>query len=1128
MAADELAIPDEKDGSSQPFPAVEFHVHAQARERYELDSRLFALDHNRLVIEFRRIQKLAEQLQQDSAAPEKVQAGLLYGMGLEHLIFFKVIRLYRNQINPRLMENVREALQAAMGPQTLDEVLTRFNSLLPDQGHYEGERILLDEEVDGVLKRDLLIEELTITWLANRNPACEPYSDLFDEAELVDKTKFSQVFQILEDWFQDQPPFGSENLPLLDLLQSPIGHAPESIPDQLEYIREHWGSLLGDHLRDLLRGLDMIREETKQRGLGPGETYVPDFGIGDVEYERYSKDSEWMPRVVMIAKNTLVWLDQLSKQYEREIRTLDQVPDEEIELLAQRGFTALWLIGLWERSDISRTIKHWCGNPDAESSAYSLKGYDIMHQIGGYEAYENLRNRCWQRGVRLASDMVPNHTGLDSPWLKEHADWYVQSEHSPFPSYQFESGDLSQDQEITIQIEDHYFSRDDAAVVFKHYDHRNGQSRFIYHGNDGTSMPWNDTAQLNYLNPEVREAIIQTILHVARQFPIIRFDAAMTLAKRHIHRLWFPEPGSGGDIPSRSNFGLTRDEFDAQIPNEFWREVVDRVAEEVPDTLLLAEAFWMMEGYFVRTLGMHRVYNSAFMNMLKMEENSKFRGMIKATLDFDPRILQRYVNFLSNPDEETAVAQFGKGDKYFGVTTLMITLPGLPMFAHAQVEGFEEKYGMEYRRAYWEETPDQQLVDRHEHEIFPLVKKRYLFAGAENFRLFDFVTNHGVNENVMAYTNRVGDERALVLVNNAYESVSGHINGFIDVTRPEGGSIQGNLLDALDLSGTGVVAFKEQRSGLTFLRTIPRLGQEGFYAALQGYESQVFLDFRVLDKRDAHWRALEQHLNGRGVQDLEEAVFELKRQPVQEAFERLLQPEFIEAARAGSLDEEQLRRLREYHSEFFKVLDSYFETDRLSKAWSARKHYLESMLKISLAMTLKSLLKDIPKDLGSGILAAQVDDKQLRVALYIMGTVELVSVIVSLSGVDPGAKHLKLDAFRSGDFPEIKINDVEIDPEGLTYALMRTDLSSTRTFLKTFEDDWVSGFLQINKHEGTNWYQGEMMEAWLAWLAVAVLTIGEDKTTAFGMLRMAWESHKDSEYSLDKFLGLLKEALELG
>ena len=156
----------------------------------------------------------------------------------------------------------------------------------------------------------------------------------------------------------------------------------------------------------------------------------------------------------------------------------------------------------------------------------------------------------------------------------------------------------------------------------------------------------------------------QTIIGVARRFPIIRFDAAMTLTKRHYQRLWFPEPGTGGDIATRSEYGLTKAEFDRAFPEEFWRNVVDRIAAEVPDTLLLAEAFWLMEGYFVRTLGMHRVYNSAFMNILRDEDNAKYRVLIKTTLDFEPEILKRYVNFMNNPDEKTAAEQFGKGDKY--------------------------------------------------------------------------------------------------------------------------------------------------------------------------------------------------------------------------------------------------------------------------------------------------------------------------------------------------------------------------------------------------------------------------------------------------------------------------------
>jgi hypothetical protein len=86
----------------------------------------------------------------------------------------------------------------------------------------------------------------------------------------------------------------------------------------------------------------------------------------------------------------------------------------------------------------------------------------------------------------------------------------------PFPSYTFNGPDLSTDSQVGIFLEDHYYNRTDAAVVFKRVDRKTGEERFIYHGNDGTSMPWNDTAQLDYLNPEVREAVIQTILHVTQ------------------------------------------------------------------------------------------------------------------------------------------------------------------------------------------------------------------------------------------------------------------------------------------------------------------------------------------------------------------------------------------------------------------------------------------------------------------------------------------------------------------------------------------------------------------------------------------------------------------------------------
>ncbi|MEO6922848.1 MAG: alpha-amylase family glycosyl hydrolase, partial [Bryocella sp.] len=551
-------------------------------------------------------------------------------------------------------------------------------------------------------------------------------------------------------------------------------------------------------------------------------------------------DQAWMPTVVLMAKSTYVWLEQLSKKYGRHIHRLDHIPDEELQLLNDRGITGLWLIGLWERSVASRTIKRLRGHHDAVASAYSLKEYDIAEDLGGNTAYEHLRDRAARFGLRLASDMVPNHMGIDSPWVIDHPDWFVSRPHSPFPSYSFNGPDLSTDSRVEIKIDDHYYDQTDAAVAFRLRHHSDGSTHYIYHGNDGTTFAWNDTAQLDYSKAYVREHVMQVILHVARLFPIIRFDAAMVLAKRHVQRLWFPLPGAGGSIPSRAENAMSQEEFDALMPHEFWREVVDRVAVEVPGTLLLAEAFWLLEGYFVRTLGMHRVYNSAFMNMLRDEENAKYRSYLKKTIEFDPDILKRYVNFMSNPDERTAIDQFGSQDKYFGVATLLATLPGLPMFGHGQIEGYTERYGMEYKTAKMEEWPNEGLVDRHVREIAPLLKNRHIFAESVHFVMYDFWNGSGtVNENVFAYSNRNGGQRALILYNNSYGQTDGTIHnsvGFMD--KGSGDMRQRSLADGLGLPWDDrlILAYRDSAAGLWYLKRASEVQEKGMHFALRGYQ----------------------------------------------------------------------------------------------------------------------------------------------------------------------------------------------------------------------------------------------------------------------------------------------------
>ena len=908
---------------------MEFHISRTARERYKFAESLFSYTGNVVFANVAACREFAyrmNQVRDVEKHPElAVHAGQLYAMGLIDEASHVLMARYREQFDPEVMTSALGWFSSKVGERELDRLLLTFVEYFPGIAVIRGlqtPKQWLAGETDGTPHRAAALEELMLLWTANRNEAFKPFEELFEDKPLAEKTVYRQVTQQMPEYFATRPLIpvpDAKPMNLLDLLRAPAVGAPRSLADQLALIRKLWKPLLGDALeRFLLIAGEILREEelaiwaqfnpptdAQRRESGRQQwpsvvstAEVPVFGDQAHEYEKFSADTAWMPTTVLIAKSTYVWLAQMSKQYGRHIFRLDQIPDEELATLAHRGLNSLWLIGVWERSRASKTIKQLCGNSDAVASAYSLFDYSIAEDLGGEAAYINLRDRAYRHGLRLASDMVPNHMGIDSPWVVEHPDWFISRQDTPYPAYSYNGPDLSQDGRVEIKIEDHYFEQSDAAVVFRRRDRASGETRYIYHGNDGTSFPWNDTAQLDYLNPAVREQVIQTILHVARLFPVIRFDAAMTLAKRHFHRLWFPGPGSSGAIPSRAEYGMSQAEFDRCMPHEFWREVVDRVAAEVPGTLLLAEAFWLMEGYFVRTLGMHRVYNSAFMVMLRDEDNAKYRSVIKNTLEFDPDIMKRYVNFMSNPDERTAIDQFGKGDKCFGVAALMATLPGLPMFGHGQVEGFTEKYGMEYYRPRYDETPDHWLIERHDREIAPLLQRRWLFAESSNFLLYDFFQDSGsVDENVFAYSNRSGAERALVVYNNRYGETRGTVDFSAAYADKGAGQLrQQRLREGLGLSDNpaAVLAFRDSLTGLEYLRRAKDLAEQGLTLDLHAYHCHVFLDWRELySTAEQPWDRLSDQLNGRGVPSLHDALENLELEPVHNALRAQLDPAIV-------------------------------------------------------------------------------------------------------------------------------------------------------------------------------------------------------------------------------------------
>ena len=1170
------------------FPTYEFHISRKARDSYSFDETFFSITGDVVFSNFRAAQIFAAKMNEKkvdagkSPMPASVKdsprvlPGEINAMGLFHEVLHFVIDSYVQEINPSAFAQLEEWLKKNVGKVDFEKCSTEFVEAFPPTSVYskaESAENYLARNESGISNRHIVLKELILLWLENRNPAFDPISELIDDSQLKLETPYEAVISITDKFFETQPKYGTTNSSLLKMLLAPIEAHPNSIDKQLQFIAKHWGNILAKspYLLKLLSAIDFIKEEGKyflmlaqaqadkekipnvlQAGfLGFGEKEsapVPQFrGAGyEFEPENFSSDLSWMPRLVLIAKNVFVWIDQLSKKYQRTITRLDQIPDEELGILSRRGFSGLWLIGIWLRSHASQRIKHLNGNMDAIASAYSLNSYDISPELGGFEAYQNLKERALKYGIRLASDMVPNHMGIDSAWVMNHPDWFLKSDYAPFPNYTFNGPDLSGDERVGVFIEDGYWSKRDAAVAFKRLDRWTGDVKYIYHGNDGTHMPWNDTAQLDFTNPEAREAVIQSILHVARLFSIIRFDAAMVLSKKHYQRLWFPEPGTGGAIPSRSNFSMTKEQFDSVMPVEFWREVVDRVQKEAPDTLLLAEAFWLMEGYFVRTLGMHRVYNSAFMNMLKREENANYRQVLKNVLEYNPQILKRFVNFLNNPDEETAIAQFGKDDKYFGVCVMMSTMPGLPMFGHGQIEGFTEKYGMEFRRAYRDEHADGNLVSRHEGEIFPLLKRRHHFSEMDNFLLYDFFAGDGtVNEDVFAYSNGIGTERNLVVYNNRFSHAAGWIRTSVGFRDQNGKMVQRTLGDGLALAGgkDNYCIFKDVISGLEYIRSTKSLKKHGLYVELGAYKYNVFMDFRVVHSTtDRPYEELFKSLEGRGVPSIEEEILNLKLRKIRSAF--------YEAVNAGSLryliGGSAKGRLKTDRAKAFK--------EKFHGLISASEEY--ARIKVDAGDLLEAKIKEYEILLSLPDLSKE--QKAREYVLKILGVENDMSlpgwrilfVWIFLDGVGrllqktTGEPPSLIDDWRLADQIKIGFNELGVNVELASYETRvlkeMIDLKSTVEENQSFEDVFhlllrknsAQELVGINEYNGVRYFNKERFEDLMGYVALvwAVKVIArqrgkssrEDESELLnGVVNSAIKLKRHagkSEYQFDEFL----------
>jgi len=219
---------------------------------------------------------------------------------------------------------------------------------------------------------------------------------------------------------------------------------------------------------------------------------------------------------------------------------------------------------------------------------------------------------------------------------------------------------------------------------------------------------------------------------------------------------------------------------------------------------------------------------------------------------------------------------------------------------------------MEFRRAQRVEMPDEGLVAEHWRRITPLLHRRGLFSGARDFRLYDCWTDGGgVNEDVFAYSNRDGDERALVLFHNRWADARGWIRTSVsfaekrsDGTRP---LRQATLAESLGLDARRAphVRCRDVVSGFEFLFRTRELADRGLRVELPGYGSRVLIGWREVPEDGRPWGELCNALQGGGTASLDERMLEHELAPVQHALAAVADALGLDAARdappAGAL-----------------------------------------------------------------------------------------------------------------------------------------------------------------------------------------------------------------------------------
>jgi hypothetical protein len=477
--------------------------------------------------------------------------------------------------------------------------------------------------------------------------------------------------------------------------------------------------------------------------------------------------------------NTAAWLFELSRKSGKPV-LLGDVPPEEWDELKSLGMDLVWLMGVWNRSQEGRklnlnspefrayfeTVLPACSVEDIIGSCYSISSYGPDPLVGTWQDLDHARDELHKRGIGLILDFVPNHTGMDHQWTSEHPEYYIQGTRE----------DFQKEPESFFVVE-------------------NGSRRlYIAHGRDPNFPPWTDTAQLNYFNPEARQAVIQRIETIAKHCDGIRCDMAMLVLNDVFKRVWsWANRHPEYEMPSR----------------EFWTQAI----RQVPDLIFIAEAYWDTEWNLMQ-LGFDFVYDKRLFDRMRNAHPHDVYLHLTAGIEYQ----QKLVRFIENHDELRSLTAFGRG-KVKAVATLFSTLPGLKLYFQGQLEGKQIRMPVQIRQTRPE--PVDSEIQAFYSVLMTAINEEIFHTGT--WKLKEVLPDcDNAFENLIAYTWKLENSFRLIIVNLSQYPSCGRL------------SFQDDPPESQDYSFTDIL------SGQNFIQSGIVMAHPGLSIKLAGYQAQIW------------------------------------------------------------------------------------------------------------------------------------------------------------------------------------------------------------------------------------------------------------------------------------------------